>query len=65
MDALGGNVEVAGRLYEAFGRRDVDALTALLDPGVERELVGPSEIRIRHSQKHSPPATVLKNGAHR
>jgi uncharacterized protein len=44
MDELGGNVEVAGRLYEAFGRGDVDALTALLDPGVEWELVGPSEI---------------------
>jgi ketosteroid isomerase-like protein len=44
MNELGGNVEVAGRLYEAFGRRDVDALIAVLDPGVEWELVGPSEI---------------------
>jgi ketosteroid isomerase-like protein len=38
------NVDVARSLYEAFGRGDVDALVALLDPQVEWELVGPGEI---------------------
>jgi ketosteroid isomerase-like protein len=37
-------VEVARELYEAFGRGDVDALIAVLAPGIEWELVGPSEI---------------------
>jgi ketosteroid isomerase-like protein len=44
MDGRGGKVEVAWKLYEAFGRGDVDALIAVLDPEVEWELVGPSEI---------------------
>jgi uncharacterized protein len=37
-------MEVASRLYKAFGRGDADAMLALLDAEVEWELVGPSEI---------------------
>jgi ketosteroid isomerase-like protein len=38
------NPALAHRLYEAFGRGDVEGLLAVLDPQVEWELVGPAEI---------------------
>lgn len=44
MDEPEAGVAVAHMLYEAFRRGDVEALTALLDPQVEWELVGPTEI---------------------
>jgi uncharacterized protein len=44
MDEPEAKVEVARKLYEAFGQGDVEAMTAVLDPQVEWELVGPTEI---------------------
>jgi uncharacterized protein len=38
------DLSVASSLYEAFRRVDAEALLALLDRDVDRELVGPDEI---------------------
>ena len=44
MEEPAANLALARRLYEAFGRGDVDGLLAVLDPQIEWELVGPAEI---------------------
>ena len=38
------NCAVARKLYEAFLAGDLQAIYALLDPGIEWELVGPKEV---------------------
>ena len=44
MSQDGSNCAVARKLYDAFLAGDLKAIYALLDPGVEWELVGPEEV---------------------